>query len=330
MIHAIPNSGAVTAVHDGVHRGAIKTQPSHTGHRPDWGLIGTAIDFRLRLAFTAKDVVPQSAQHGHAALLRHHPEAYELLSDLEAATSAILAEVNPQHHDQIELPDSLEKLIRLCVVAAQLDQLYRAYAFVIDKTTLIEHASVITLDRARTQVPWFVIDQIHDQVRVANQGLGTIRANATHARAGMSFAGSHLVGGADADLLVDGLLLDFKSTHKATTMGKADVYQLAGYALLDFDDEHHIDSVGIYWTRHGVTRTFTLPVFFELLGATESVPELRGHLRRDLTAFAEEQQRRAATWQRERVISGSAAHTNAPRHTALHSAMRWLRGVLRK
>lgn len=40
----------------------------------------------------------------------------------------------------------------------------------------------------------------------------------------MRFAGSDLIGGADADLLVDGLLLDFKSTHAATAVNKSDVF----------------------------------------------------------------------------------------------------------
>ncbi|WP_068158056.1 hypothetical protein [Rhodococcus phenolicus] len=221
----------------------MKTKSSHTGTRPDWGLIGTAIDFRLRLAFTSTNLVPPSAQQGYLALSSSHHDSAGLLAELTAATTAVLAEAEPFAADGIELPASLEN-------------------------ELIDGGKVVELDAARDHVPWFVVDQIHDQVRLANVGLGPLRAGAVRASAGMSFSGSALVGGADADLLVDGLLLDFKSTHGATTITRSEVYQLAGYTLLDFDDVHGIERVGVYWTRHGVMRTFTLATFFELLGTT--------------------------------------------------------------
>ncbi|WP_128970150.1 hypothetical protein [Rhodococcus opacus] len=332
---SIPNAAAVTAVHDGVRKQALRTKSSHTGKRPDWGLIGTSIDFRLRLSFTTADLVPVSARRGHAALTRDHPEALPLLGELTAAIADLLAEFPAQPADRIELPESMENdLLRLCVVASQLDQLYRSYPHVIDKTPLLEGGKVVTFDQARKQVPWFVIDQLHDQVCLANTGLGQLRAAARTARSGMSFSGSDAIGGADADLLVDGLLLDFKSTHAATTITKSDVYQLAGYTLLDFDDEHHIDHVGIYWTRHGIKRTFSLPGFFELLGATETVPELRAGLRAELTAYNDQRRRdrdaaRTAAGHREAVDAAASqeSHVEIPVRR-IHRARRWLSRVL--
>ncbi|WP_156517563.1 hypothetical protein [Rhodococcus sp. LB1] len=334
---SIPNPGAVTAVHDGIRKHALRTKSSHTGKRPDWGLIGTAIDFRLRLAFTTDDLVPVSARRGHAALTRNHPEAAALLGELTAAIASLLAEAPPQLADRIELPESIENdLLRLCVVAGQLDQLYRSYLHVIDKTPLLDGGRAVTFDQARAQVPWFVIDQLHDQVCLANTGLGELRARASAARSGMSFSGSDAIGGADADLLVDGLLLDFKSTHAATTITKSDVYQLAGYALLDFDDEHHIDHVGIYWTRHGIKRTFSLPGFFELLGATETVPELRAGLRAELTAYNEQRQR-ARDAARSAAEHREAADAEASRESGeeipvrrIHQTRRWLSRVFQR
>ncbi|SDC56572.1 hypothetical protein SAMN05444580_101232 [Rhodococcus tukisamuensis] len=37
----LPNSAAVTALKDGVHRGKLAAAGSHDGKRPDWSLIGT-------------------------------------------------------------------------------------------------------------------------------------------------------------------------------------------------------------------------------------------------------------------------------------------------
>lgn len=99
----IPHSGAVTAVHDGVYRTAIKTKSSHSGKNPDWGLIGTAVDFRLRLAFTGDraDPIPRSARNGHALLTKKYPEAAPLLADLTAATAAVLDEASPYMAERI-------------------------------------------------------------------------------------------------------------------------------------------------------------------------------------------------------------------------------------
>ncbi|NKS78244.1 hypothetical protein GS539_21365 [Rhodococcus hoagii] len=47
---------------------------SGKSHRRGWArLIGTVIDFRLRLAFTTASLVPPTAQRGHAALTRRLP-----------------------------------------------------------------------------------------------------------------------------------------------------------------------------------------------------------------------------------------------------------------
>ena len=326
----IPDPLGVTAVHDGVHRSAIKTTSSHTGKRPDWGLIGTAIDFRLRYAFTTGEMVPPSARYGAARLTANHPGASALVEELAAATAAVFRDADQRAGERIELAESLETdLVRLCVVAAQLDQLYRAYPFVIDKTPLLdEMGSLVSLDQACAQVPWFVIDQIHEQVLRANTGLGSLRNGASRAIAGISFSGSDLVGGADADLLVDGLLLDFKSTHAATTIGRSDVYQLAGYTLLDFDDDYRINRVGVYWTRHGVLRTFTVPVFFKLLGATQSVAELRTQLRGELAADAERRQRMYAARTREGQQVTTDASATPRADIRLRRSVRWIRRVL--
>jgi len=96
---------------------------------------------------------------------------------------------------------------------------------------------------------------------------GTIVLNPT-------FGGSVDIGGADADLIVDGLLIDIKSIAKPGGRFK-DIYQLAGYCLLDYRDEYKITGVGIYFARQGVLVSRPLDQFFTLVS-----PE-----RFDLTSF---------------------------------------------
>ena len=63
-----------------------------------------------------------------------------------------------------------------------------------------------------------------------------------------SFAGSDHVGGADADLIVDGCLWELRTTKKRKAQGIW-LYQLLGYVLLDYDNEYAIDSVGFLLPR---------------------------------------------------------------------------------
>ncbi|MFI6432844.1 hypothetical protein [Rhodococcus oryzae] len=275
----------MTALKDGAHRGPLTTARSHEGRRPAWSLIGTSIDFRLRLAFSHADPVPECARRGYAVLKRAaRPGGSDtFLADLTAAITDVLAE-GPSPSTDVALSESAEiELIRLCFVAAQLDLLYRNQ-MLIEKTELLDdQRRIITPSQAVEQVSWFVVDQIRDQVQLSNTGLAPVRSQFTRALPGPTFAGSDLIGGADADLLVDDLLLDFKASHKATTIVKQEVYQLAGYVLLDFPDELQIRRVGVYWTRHGVLRTLSTNTFFELLGAQKPIDQLRSDLRSELT-----------------------------------------------
>src|SRR5262249_2681307 len=75
-----------------------------------------------------------------------------------------------------------------------------------------------------------------------------------------TFAGSLDVGGADADLIVNGCLIDIKSS-KLPGIDPLDLRQLVGYVLLDYDDEYHMQSVGIYKARYGMLVTWPLEQF---------------------------------------------------------------------
>lgn len=74
---------------------------------------------------------------------------------------------------------------------------------------------------------------------------------------GPTFAGSGLVRGADADLLAAGLLVELKTTlgrkrdegGRTCFVDKLELFQVAGYALLDFDDWYHVDELGIFSAR---------------------------------------------------------------------------------
>jgi hypothetical protein len=94
---------------------------------------------------------------------------------------------------------------------------------------------------------------------------------------GPGFAQSLPLGGADADLIYDGTLVDLKSTSQARVIGRDEVWQLIGYLLADTDGAYSIARVGfaalrrrraIFWLAEDLVR--------ELAGDhTRSVEQLR-------------------------------------------------------
>jgi hypothetical protein len=94
-----------------------------------------------------------------------------------------------------------------------------------------------------------------------------------------TFAGSLDIGGADADLVVDGCLIDIKASLSSQIKAEY-LYQLAGYLLLDYDNQLHMNAVAIYMARQGMLFTWSIPEFLHQLTGNESA-EL-GSLRRVL------------------------------------------------
>ena len=97
-----------------------------------------------------------------------------------------------------------------------------------------------------------------------------------------TFKGSSDVGGADADLIVDGCLIEVKSSIGARIDAKW-LYQLAGYTLLDYDDKYHLNSVGIYMARQGLLLKWPIDEFLYLLSGSNNLP--LAQYRKEFIAF---------------------------------------------
>lgn len=91
---------------------------------------------------------------------------------------------------------------------------------------------------------------------------------------GPVFAGSALIK-ADADLIAAGLLLDLKTESKLS-LGITTVFQVLGYALLDFDDAYHLTDVGTFSARYAYLATWNLGALCdELAGQHIDLPTVR-------------------------------------------------------
>jgi hypothetical protein len=93
-----------------------------------------------------------------------------------------------------------------------------------------------------------------------------------------TFAGSLDIGGADADLVVDRCLIDIKASVSPQIKAEY-LYQLAGYLLLDYDDQFHMNAVAIYMARQGMLFTWSIAEFLYQLTGNDSAD--LGSLRRE-------------------------------------------------
>ena len=86
-----------------------------------------------------------------------------------------------------------------------------------------------------------------------------------------TFEGSRDVGGANGDLIVNGCLWDIKTTLNKRAKGVW-LYQLLGYVLLDYRDEHEIDHVGFLFPRQAASVCWNLQNLANELSGIQEVP----------------------------------------------------------
>jgi len=260
------------------------------GVRPAWGTLGAAIDHRLRYAFTCHRVIDGAVREGVASAaawcagMRRADVAGAILAtgrDLESELRLLLKRDRPDDRSRPMLLAAAaeERLARLCVTMVWFEEVYRS-GVLYPGSAIVRLAAELTLPALLAQVPDYMVDDVTAQVRLAQDALGELRAGtkAEECYSGPVFAGSRAVGGADADLIAGRLLLDFKALKDPVRLPPAAAYQLAGYALLDFEDLYRLERVGFYLTRSGQLITWGLGEFAGLLGAQVPVPELRTEL----------------------------------------------------
>ncbi|MFI9296656.1 ATP-dependent helicase [Streptomyces gardneri] len=248
--------------------------------RPDWAALGRTIDYRLRLSLGGG--LGDAVTHGVRLLGSQAPldgaPAAPVRSVLYIAGTQLLARV--QAHLDGSGPVSEGDLTRLCHVAGYFEAVYRNGVFPRRRNLLAQADATTTLKSLTTAVPAYVLEDIAEQMQLAEEPFAPLRRLPAAQRVcGPVFAGSTDLGGADADFITGGLLIDCKATTRPHQIGTAQVQQLAGYLLLDYDDAYRIDRVGFYLSRQGGLITWSVTEFLGALGARASLPALRAALR---------------------------------------------------
>ena len=236
------------------------------------GTIGSAIDYRIRFNYPEMDVKQTVAATG--ARLSHSDDlrngiVNDVFFDLLTEAAEFQAKKRP---DLAELePNDEDKLCRYCYNMAMLEVRFRIRE--LHKDLQWEFRDVDDLIRKPPQ-------SFIDDIKAQNGRFRTAMSDFLNMPAVLNptFSGSRDVGGADADLIIDGCLIELKSSRK--NLDSDDLRQVLGYCLLDYDGTHRISSLAIYRTRHGITHHWTISDFLvRAMQFPKSLPDLRNEFR---------------------------------------------------
>lgn len=269
--------------------------------RVPYGTIGTAIDYRIRYYFGitpweltiaylgAYHLVGQRTvvlKSGERAVMSNFnpiegPSTNQTrwearIDEFASELASTLTNLAPARR-KLARPDE-ELLCRYCYVLALMDELFRAGPMI--QSPLLELSET---DSAEGLLALPSKVSIADLCEMSSLFYDTQKELLERPCVlNPVFAGSAEIGGADADLIVDRCLLEIKaltdpikSSHRRQL-----IYQLLGYALLDYDNEFGIEEVGIYFARQGaMLRWDALRLMSSLAEETISWPALRKKFR---------------------------------------------------
>lgn len=236
-------------------------------------LIGTAFDFRARIELSGFDPRNSVAAAGVA----HLPVVVPLIVNGEHR-ARILTEAFGIATVLLQERSSESDLDRASVLLAFCEQVARVGAKAFDGSLGVSCDAAHDGQSFAAQIDPLVLADIksllfhnEDQLDAWNDQF----ANGVRYEANPVFAGSALVGGADADWIIGSSLIDCKVTqHPTIPRLREFIRQLLGYVMLDSDDSLSLRHVGIWLPRQRKTYMWSLT---QLLGGNpeELLPSLR-------------------------------------------------------
>lgn len=261
--------------------------PPAPGPSYDYGLVGTALDYRIRFYFDERGVTKDylvaelgaaKAQAFIARTIGGEPDA------VMATCDSFFQQLRRTIRDIGTVGRRLDQVDedavgRCCLALALFDACFRT-AIRIDFPIIgpllkYDHAGILALVRSESlddlrQLSWRFID-----TQAALLERRPLHLNPV-------FAGSHDVEGADADLIVAGDIIDITSTRRPLAREK--LLEVLAYVLLDYDDEYAIQGAGLYVARRGALPRWELQdLLAELAGPRVRLSSLRKSLRKALS-----------------------------------------------
>lgn len=224
----------------------------------NYGLIGTAFDYLLR--FQIKAINPHAIERGWVAQNTLRFFKNQGMTRLYEQAYLFITEAKEHYADFLKTQQMTDKLIVSALRLAKLDAIYRT------KKIDPNFEQIDDEDIADLKALFDIVNPKHFT------SSGTILLNPTFG------LGSDVVGGADADLIIDDALIEIK-TVKEFALERRDFNQLIGYYILSqfdaIDDAPpglEIKRLGIYFSRYAYLFVFdvsdviepqTFPEFLE-------------------------------------------------------------------
>jgi hypothetical protein len=231
----------------------------------DQGAIGHAVDYRLRYYFCAYDSHGTVAANGVSMLGGKAGAVGRKFLDHQNELVARLCPVGRQLNREDET-----SLNTNCVILAWFEQVYRSRRVSSEFDTLLRRSKVEGLISGVRSEMVQDISQLSSAFVADAQEL--FKSNSI---LNPTFEGSPDVGGADADMIVDKTLIEFKCTSKldASELRK-DALQLLGYVLLDYGGKFAVSDLLVYLPRQRFS--WRMPIW-KLVLAPEAVQEILKH-----------------------------------------------------
>lgn len=212
------------------------------------GNVGTAVDLIVRLILEP-DETPESA----LTLFPFNATYHEVVHELAGIAG---------RSDDGELAARASWALALCVSA------YRAGAAWAPLVPDLVHNNDFTVDRMLGQADDAAVGELIALKEVAEEHLipklqGPLSLGPTF---DLSKLGPTQRIAAEADIIAGGVLIDIKTTlaprnkagFRPDVLKVENVYQLLGYALLDYSNQYNIDRLGIFSARYGTLTEWPL------------------------------------------------------------------------
>ena len=254
---------------DGAWKKPLAAPPLETTRSGgDPGLVGTATDYRVRWLWphgSANDLVGVACG-AHTAFPPSRTTEFAREVDKIAGPLAGSYSCKDEGID--------ERLTRLALVLGRLEASWRSrYPIDPDKAGIHQDMALEQMMSAQRA------DLVADIRNIMSAGLVHLRPLISQEPVILNpvFSQSLLVGGADADFITGGCLVELKTTARPS-MAANELRQVVTYALLDSNDEHRIRDVALFYIRRPQYLTWSLDKLLEAAGATKTRAELSASL----------------------------------------------------
>ncbi len=260
----LSNTSGMRSLFKGAFVGALSVAPPKTKPYPS-GEVGSAFGVRFALAFAPTTAGP--AKPRQVGELRQ-----QCIGDFVERLRALLERVEPEA--RVPAPADEELLCRFCYVLGVFDQVFRIGPR--PELPIIQLPSTATADDLLALASAECIGDLCALVAAAQSTFQSLPRSSVVI--GPAFAGSRDVGGADADLILDGCLVEVKTTTGSATAGDT-LHQVVAYALLDYENKYGIEEVAIYSARQGaLARKPLSQALHALAGRPVDVAKVRADL----------------------------------------------------